>query len=367
MNELVHSSAFGVGLTVLAYWLGVKIQRKTGLVICNAMILSVLFVAAALVIFDIPYEAYFEGGSLIHLFLPPATVCLAVTIYSKLELLKRYWLPVLVGCFVGTGTSVGSILLLCRLFGLDRAMTMSLLPKSVTTPIAAAVAEGHGGIVSIAVAAVIFTGILGNLVAPLLAKLFRVKEPMAVGLGIGACSHALGTVKALELGETEGAMSGLAMGLCGIMTAAAALLFSCLIFKGPGPAWDRVLFDIVHEAPARGDLPPCRCFTLKKGGVLIQSGGPPSGGIGFLNRGGRLSGRVFPGGPAQKDKAVHCHYRHTGSGNQQHGHESHGDIGCDNAGKDQNTEHRNGTETDDERVTQGCFSHTNAFFPNLGG
>lgn len=226
MNELVHSSAFGVGLTVLAYWLGVKIQRKTGLVICNAMILSVLFVAAVLVIFDIPYEAYFEGGSLIHLFLPPATVCLAVTIYSKLELLKRYWLPVLVGCFVGTGTSVGSILLLCRLFGLDRAMTMSLLPKSVTTPIAAAVAEGHGGIVSIAVAAVIFTGILGNLVAPLLAKLFRVKEPMAVGLGIGACSHALGTVKALELGETEGAMSGLAMGLCGIMTAAAALLFS---------------------------------------------------------------------------------------------------------------------------------------------
>ena len=112
---------------------------------------------------------------------------------------------------------------MCRLFGLDHEMTMSLLPKSVTTPIATAVAGGHGGIVSIAVAAVIFTGILGNLTAPLLIRLFRVKEPLAVGLGLGACSHAIGTAKALELGETQGAMSGLAMGLCGLLTAVVAL------------------------------------------------------------------------------------------------------------------------------------------------
>ena len=148
-----------------------------------------------------------------------------MNIYNKLELLKKYWLPVLVGCTTGVVVSVGSILVMCRAFGLDRAMTMSLLPKSVTTPIASAVAEGNGGIVPVAVAAVIVTGTTGNVAAPLLVKLFRVKDPMAVGLGIGAASHALGTAKALELGETEGAMSGLAMGLCGLITAIVALSF----------------------------------------------------------------------------------------------------------------------------------------------
>ena len=108
-------------------------------------------------------------------------------------------------------------------------MTASLLPKSVTTPIATAVSEGHGGIVSITVAAVIFTGVLGNLIAPFLGRLFRVRDPLAAGLGIGACSHAIGTAKALELGETEGAMSGLAIGVCGIFTALAALFFDALL------------------------------------------------------------------------------------------------------------------------------------------
>ena len=132
-------------------------------------------------------------------------------------------LAALVGCVVGVVTAMGSILVLCRLLGLDRAMTMSLLPKSVTMPIATVVAQGHGGTVAVTVAAVVVTGMLGNLCAPLL-ELFRVKDPMAVGLGIGACSHAMGTAKALELGETEGAMSGLAIGLCGILTTVLALL-----------------------------------------------------------------------------------------------------------------------------------------------
>ena len=148
---------------------------------------------------------------------------MAVTIYSQRRLLAKHWLPVLVGCTVGVVTAMGSILLLCRLFGLDRAMTMSLLPKSVTMPIATVVTQGHGGTMAITVAAVVVTGMLGNLCAPLLVKLFRVKDPMAVGLGIGACSHAMGTAKALELGETEGAMSGLAIGLCGILTTVLAL------------------------------------------------------------------------------------------------------------------------------------------------
>lgn len=229
MSALTESPFFGISLTVAAYWLGTKIQKKTGLVICNSIIIAVALLIAVLSVFHIPYEAYYQGGSIINMLLGPATACMAVTIYAKLDLLKKNWLPVLLGCLAGTVTSIGSILVMCRLFGLDAAMTASLLPKSVTTPIASAVSENHGGVVSITVAAVIFTGILGNLTAPFLVKLFRVKDPLAAGLGIGACSHAIGTAKALELGETEGAMSGLAIGVCGIITALLALGFDWLL------------------------------------------------------------------------------------------------------------------------------------------
>ena len=229
MSVLLESPFFGIALTVAAYWAGNQAQKRTGLVVCNNMIVSVALIVAVLLLFHIPYEAYYVGGSFINMFLGPATTCLAVTIYAKKDLLRKNWLPVLVGCLVGVVVSVGSVWVMCRLFGLDKAMTASLLPKSVTTPIATAVSESHGGIASITVAAVIFTGILGNLAAPLLGKLFRVQDPLAAGLGIGACSHALGTAKALELGEVEGAMSGLAIGVCGIFTALAALFFDVLL------------------------------------------------------------------------------------------------------------------------------------------
>ena len=223
MSALLESPFFGVTLTVIAYWAGVKIQRRTGRVICNYMLVAVALLVAVLLVFDIPYEAYYVGGSFINMFLGPATACMAVSIYAKLELLKKNWLPVLAGCTAGVVTSMGSILLMCRLFGLDEAMTASLLPKSVTTPIATAISQDHGGLVAVTVAAVMVTGILGNLAAPFLIRLFRIRDPLAVGLGIGACSHAVGTAKAMEIGETEGAMSGLAIGLCGIITTVCAL------------------------------------------------------------------------------------------------------------------------------------------------
>ena len=177
----------------------------------------------------ISYEQYYVGGSIINLLLGPATACMALAIYQKRELLKKNWLPVLLGCLAGAVTTVVTVLVMSRMFGLGREMTVSLLPKSVTTPIASAISESHGGIVSITVAAVIFTGILGNLTAPFLVKLFRVKDPMAAGLGIGACSHGMGTAKALEMGKTEGAMSGLAIGICGIITSVLALGFELFV------------------------------------------------------------------------------------------------------------------------------------------
>ena len=222
MSEAFASPFFGVAVSVAAYALGVAIQRKTRLVVCNPLVIATLLIIALLVVFDIPYEDYNQGGAIINLFL-------AVTIYSQIDLLKKNLLPILAGCVAGTATAVFSILGMCRLFGLDSQLTISLLPKSVTTPIATAISQGQGGITAVTVAAVCFTGIMGNLCAPLLMKLFRVKDPVAAGLAIGACSHAVGTAKALELGETEGAMSGLAIGLCGIITTIFALFFQFFV------------------------------------------------------------------------------------------------------------------------------------------
>ncbi len=225
MEELLASPYFGIALSVAAFGVGVKLNRKLKTPICNPLIIAIVLIVAVLLIFRIPYESYNVGGEIINMFLAPATACLAVAIYTKIDILKQYWLPIVIGCAAGSAASMGSVYLLCRLFGLDESMTASLLPKSVTTPIAVSIAEPAGGVVPITVVAVIFTGILGGIFAPLLIKIFRISDPIAAGLAIGASSHAVGTSKAIELGEVEGAMSGLAIGICGLIT----VLFSMLL------------------------------------------------------------------------------------------------------------------------------------------
>ncbi len=218
MSELWTSPYFGIALSILAFWAGEKLQKKLKSPFCNPLLIAILIIVIIMLVFHIPYDSYNEGGAVINMFLAPATACLAVSIYTKLQLLKENAIPILVGCTAGSLSSMGSVYVLCKLFGLDEAMTASLIPKSITTPIAVEVCQTHGGIVPVTVIAVIFTGILGSILAPYLIKLFRVRNPITVGLAIGACSHAVGTSKAIELGETEGAMSGLAIGVCGILT-----------------------------------------------------------------------------------------------------------------------------------------------------
>ena len=214
MRELCSSPYFGIALSVLAFGIGVKLNEKLKTPVCNPLVIAIVLIVGVLLIFKIPYEDYNAGGKIINMFLAPATACLAVAIYTKIQILKQYWLPILVGCTAGSLASMGSVYGLCRLFGLDKSLTVSLLPKSVTTPIAVSISEPAGGVV----AAVIGTGILGGIFAPLLIKLFKVSDPVAAGLAIGASSHAVGTSKAIEIGEVEGAMSGLAIGICGIVT-----------------------------------------------------------------------------------------------------------------------------------------------------
>lgn len=218
MTEIYNSPYFGVAISILAFAIGVKLQQKTKMVICNPLIIAIVLIIGVLIVFKIPFEHYNEGGSVINMFLAPATACLAVSIYTKVAVLKQYWLPILVGCITGSISSMGSIYLMCRLIGLDDSLTMSLIPKSVTTPIAISVSSEHGGVIPVTVMAVIITGILGSILAPLFIRIFKVTDSVAAGLAIGACSHAVGTSKAIEIGEIEGAMSGLAIGICGIVT-----------------------------------------------------------------------------------------------------------------------------------------------------
>lgn len=223
MAELASSPLFGIALSIAAFSAGIWLQKKTGLTVCNPLLIAIVLVIGVLLLFKIPYESYNEGGSMINLFLSPATACLAVSIHSRAELLRKNWLPILAGAAAGSVTSMGSVYVLCRLLGLEEDMTWSLLPKSVTTPIAVGISEGHGGVVPITVVAVILTGIMGSLLAPMLIRLFRIKDPMEAGLAIGACSHAVGTSRAIEMGEIQGAMSGLAIGICGLVTVAVSL------------------------------------------------------------------------------------------------------------------------------------------------
>ena len=218
IEALTSSPLFGIVLCVFCFEAGLFLNRKLHTPLANPLLIAVALVLAVLSAFHIPLENFQQGGDVISLFLAPATAVLALSVYSQLPILKKYFLPVLAGCLAGAVVSVASTVALCRIFGLDEQLTASLFPKSVTTPIAMEISSQHGGLVSVTVAAVIFTGILGAVFAPVLIRVFRIKSPVEAGVAIGASSHALGTSKAVEIGEIEGAMSGVSIGICGILT-----------------------------------------------------------------------------------------------------------------------------------------------------
>ncbi|MBQ2034989.1 MAG: LrgB family protein [Peptococcaceae bacterium] len=229
MSELLYSPYFGVIATIFAYQAGISIQKKVKHPLANPILIAVLLICTLLVIMDIPLEAYQEGGNLIYLFLAPATAALAVPIYKNWQILRLNWKPIIAGTMAGSFSSIVIVFALCKLFKLEESLTLSLLSKSVTTPIAVGITEQLGGIVPIAIAAVIFSGITGNIMAPFLVKVFRVEDPVAQGIGIGTASHAIGTTRAITMGELQGAMSGLAIGLSGLWTVFWTFLFSVWI------------------------------------------------------------------------------------------------------------------------------------------
>ena len=224
-DAIVNSPFFGLALSALAWCFGVWVSKKTGLILLNHMIIAVATVILFLNITGISYAQYDIGGSIIKMMLGPVTAVLALNIYHQRKALKEYFVPVLVGCFVGCVTSLGSILLLCRLFGIDASITASILPKSCTTAIAIGIAESGGGVGGIAAGGVMIAGLTGAVLAPFFTKVFKIKDPVAEGLGIGACSHALGTTKAMEIGPLQRAMSSISICLCGIISSVLILFF----------------------------------------------------------------------------------------------------------------------------------------------
>lgn len=222
-EAMLSSPFFGLVLTCVAWCIGCWVQKRTGIFLLNPLVIAVAIILAVLVALDIPYSTYQLGGDMISLMLGPVTAVLALNIYHQHTLLREYFWPVVIGCLAGTLTSVGSILLLCRLLALESSIAASLLPKSVTTAIAVAISDAGGGIQSITVAAVLIAGAVGAIFAPLFAKLFRITDPVAEGVAIGACSHALGTSKAMEIGQLQGAMSSISICICGILTSLLAL------------------------------------------------------------------------------------------------------------------------------------------------
>ena len=224
IDALCCSPLFGISLTLAAYGIGIFIYRKIQIPILHPVLTASIMIMILLTVLNISIDDYQQGGSIITFMLGPATVSLAVPLYRQVKVLKTHAVIILISIAVGAVASIISIILLSKAFNLPEDLILSLVPKSVTTPIAVEASERLGGIPSITALGVIFTGITGAVAGPAILKLLRIKTPTAKGIAMGTSSHAIGTSRALEMGETEGAVSGLAIGLAAIITVAAAPL-----------------------------------------------------------------------------------------------------------------------------------------------
>ncbi len=230
MNNMISiSSFFGVALSLFAYMIGLALQKKFKKGIFNPLLISILLVIAALLITGIDYRSYNVSASYLGYLLTPTTICLAIPLYRRLDQLKKNFWAIIGGITAGAVTSMGSVFLLCMAFGLDHTMYATLLPKSITTAIGMGISEEFGGVVTITVAVIILTGVLGNIICQAVCKLAGITDPVAKGIAIGSSSHAIGTTKAMEIGETEGAMSSLSIAVSGIITVLLASFFAGLI------------------------------------------------------------------------------------------------------------------------------------------
>lgn len=228
-QQFTTSAFFGIVLTLATFQVGRLVVKKTGIKALNPLVTSIILVIAFLVIFRVDYADYNIGGRYISFLLGPATVAMAIPVYRQVELLKKNWLLILLSVSCGAVAALASIFLMSKAFALDPVLYRSILPKSVTSAIAVGISEEQGAIPAITLLAVSFTGIAGSVFNLMVCKLIRLKDRVAVGLGMGTSAHAIGTSVSLEVGEVEGAMSSLALVVAGLVTVVLAPFFGGLM------------------------------------------------------------------------------------------------------------------------------------------
>ena len=218
MNDVLLSSTFfGVSISLLTYFFGMFLRKKFDYAIVNPLLISAILTITFLLIFDVDYDTYNQGAQYLSVFLTPATICLAVPLYRQVQVLKENVVTVIVPISFGIVAHAITVISLSKLFDIENVLMLSVLPKSVTTPIAVGICNELGGIEVITIMGVMIAGIIGAVFGPIVCKLLKIEEPIAQGLGIGSASHAIGTSKALEMGEIQGAMSSLAIVVTAIL------------------------------------------------------------------------------------------------------------------------------------------------------
>ena len=225
-NVIAYAIITIVAISILSYGFGILLNNKFKLAIFNPLLISIVATIVVLLVSGIDYKVYNSGAKYLNYLLTPATVCLAVPLYEKLEVLKKNIKAILIGILSGVLTSLLSVLGMSVIFGLNHTEYVTMLPKSITTAIGIGVSEELKGNVTLTCVIIIVTGVLGNIIAPAICKLFKIKDPIAKGIAIGTASHAVGTAKAMEMGETEGAMSSLSIAVSGLMTVIGASIFA---------------------------------------------------------------------------------------------------------------------------------------------
>ena len=217
MSKLLQDSAFFcLAISLIGYEIGIILRQKTKLALCNPLLISIVFIIIILKVTNIKYEVYEDGSQLLSYLLTPSTVCLAIPLYQQMGLLKKNMKAILAGILSGVFTSLAGVWVFSTLFHLDKQIYATLLPKSITTAI---------GMGTITVAAIIITGIIGNMFGDVICRLCGIRHPIATGLAIGTATHAMGTAKAMEIGEIEGAMSSLSIAVAGLITVVGSTIF----------------------------------------------------------------------------------------------------------------------------------------------
>lgn len=228
MNVLSNTVYWGVLISIGSYLLGKYLQKKFHIILFNPLLFSTVFTVVFLLVFKIDYNTYYEKADYLYYLLTPTTVCLAIPLYEQIKPLKSNFSAIIIGISAGVLASLCSIMIFSAMFHFSHEMYLTLLPKSITAAMGMSVSEELGGIPSLTVPIIIMTGITGNIIAEKVCKLLRIKEPIAKGIAIGSASHAMGTVKAMEMGEIEGAMSSLSIAVAGVLTVIGASVFSYL-------------------------------------------------------------------------------------------------------------------------------------------